>query len=518
MWGENVIKKYIINKTFVGLVILSTILTIIVIVGNVSADELDQYIYDSEADDIEVLNIGHYFAQSFVPSATGTLDRLLTKTNLYMSAGFYYADYPMTFGIYQNTPEPRLEPYIIIDPITLHPPEFPNSAWITINFDDFHIIPGKRYYIVCNSLNSIEPYLYWWYGINTPYNEGCEYLASNLLGPWSLPENNQDLLFATYRDSMSAQTNLYAHPSINYLGILSKGERKSFSIKIENIGDSDSGRMYWEVDRDANLESWISEINPSWGFVPPGETTSVEITIVAPDRWGVKNGNIPIISDCGDEDLIIISFYVKFECEISTPQNRVLVGQSVQFNGEGSGGFEPYTYSWELGDSTRSYQQNPEHTYNTPGTYLVNLTITDNESSSTNATYVLQVLNLISNFSSSVLNYSKINNTIYFNNTSEGLYEINNWSWDFDDGNISYSENISHQFTNEGDYNITLTIRDNKSNENTYSRYIHIDSSPPIINSIDCNPNLIGYYLNTTISANLLRAAAGQNCFEMLVS
>ena len=50
-------------------------------------------------------------------------------------------------------------------------------------------------------------------------------------------------------------------------------------------------------------------------------------------------------------------------------------GQGIQFNYTGSGGA---TYSWTFGDgSASSVVENPDHTYNTAGTYNVSLTATN---------------------------------------------------------------------------------------------------------------------------------------------
>jgi PKD repeat protein len=47
---------------------------------------------------------------------------------------------------------------------------------------------------------------------------------------------------------------------------------------------------------------------------------------------------------------------------------------NVQFN-DHSTGTKPLTYAWEFGDGSTSTEQNPTHTYTTPGTYTVKLTV-----------------------------------------------------------------------------------------------------------------------------------------------
>ncbi|MCD6261659.1 MAG: PKD domain-containing protein [Deltaproteobacteria bacterium] len=48
-------------------------------------------------------------------------------------------------------------------------------------------------------------------------------------------------------------------------------------------------------------------------------------------------------------------------------------------------------YTWDFGDGNISYEQNPLHSYNSVGYYNVTLTVTDNESKSSNVTHMINV-------------------------------------------------------------------------------------------------------------------------------
>ena len=76
------------------------------------------------------------------------------------------------------------------------------------------------------------------------------------------------------------------------------------------------------------------------------------------------------------------------------PPASVIVGGVVQFtdqtvfsDGNGNG----RRWSWLFGDSGTSTSQNPQHTYNTSGTYDVTLTATDNNNDSCNIVKPLTV-------------------------------------------------------------------------------------------------------------------------------
>ena len=51
--------------------------------------------------------------------------------------------------------------------------------------------------------------------------------------------------------------------------------------------------------------------------------------------------------------------------------------EAVTFSATGSGGAQPYSYSWDFGDGTTANGQTVRHSYLLPGSYVVSLTITD---------------------------------------------------------------------------------------------------------------------------------------------
>ena len=55
---------------------------------------------------------------------------------------------------------------------------------------------------------------------------------------------------------------------------------------------------------------------------------------------------------------------------------------------------------------------------------------------------------------------------------------IVNYTWDFGDGKYNYTENPIHIFTENGEYNVTLTVRDNNGLEDTYVLNIFVNKAP----------------------------------------
>jgi hypothetical protein len=60
-------------------------------------------------------------------------------------------------------------------------------------------------------------------------------------------------------------------------------------------------------------------------------------------------------------------------------------GENARFQPTVSGGFSPYTFTWDFGDGKTSTEENPSHVYNKAGTYTVKLTIKDDKQGTTDA-------------------------------------------------------------------------------------------------------------------------------------
>lgn len=82
---------------------------------------------------------------------------------------------------------------------------------------------------------------------------------------------------------------------------------------------------------------------------------------------------------------------IVYEANVNGPYEGI-VGESIEFKGsidEYSGTPTGLVYEWDFGDGTTSSQQNPTHVYDSNGTYIVTLTVTDStdqsESDTTNA-------------------------------------------------------------------------------------------------------------------------------------
>ena len=138
----------------------------------------------------------------------------------------------------------------------------------------------------------------------------------------------------------------------------------------------------------------------------------------------------------------------------------------VQVNFDGTASNDPeggaLTYFWVLGDGTVSNQPTLTHTYDTPGTYNVTLTVTDEEGCAVTTTLNQDIVvgegfNLTFN-STGQQQTCNLPNTIQFEATHDvGNYE---YAWSFGDGTTSDLQNPEHTYTETGIYDVSLTITD----------------------------------------------------------
>jgi hypothetical protein len=71
----------------------------------------------------------------------------------------------------------------------------------------------------------------------------------------------------------------------------------------------------------------------------------------------------------------------KLTVEFNADPRSVKVGRDIWFYPTVSGGFQPYSYEWDFGDSSTSTDAQPSHAYKSDGTYTVSLKVTDDRGS-----------------------------------------------------------------------------------------------------------------------------------------
>ena len=118
------------------------------------------------------------------------------------------------------------------------------------------------------------------------------------------------------------------------------------------------------------------------------------------------------------------------------------------------------TNEWDIGNdgSVEYTNANSNHNFGGWGTYDVNLTVTTDDGCTDNITQTVGVYPLaIVDFDATPLCLGNPTDFTDLTVVPNGG-SINNWDWDFDDGNTDNTQNPSNTYTNSGNYNVTLEV------------------------------------------------------------
>ena len=154
----------------------------------------------------------------------------------------------------------------------------------------------------------------------------------------------------------------------------------------------------------------------------------------------------------------------------------------------------PTSWQWDFGDGSTSTNKNPNHTYNTPGTYTVSLLVENAYGEDTKIKSDLVAVIApppTANFVGSPT-FGDHPLTVSFTNISSN--NPSHWEWDFGDGETSNEANPTHTYEEVGVYSVSLTVS-NSVGSSTETRTDYITATElwehcpetPTVTDIDGN-------------------------------
>ncbi len=134
------------------------------------------------------------------------------------------------------------------------------------------------------------------------------------------------------------------------------------------------------------------------------------------------------------------------------------------------------SYAWEFGDGTNGSGSTVTHAYAEEGTYTVRLTVTDDQGATGTTTHDVTVVRPPNQppsaaFSSSV---SFLDVALDASASTDPDGSIASYAWDFGDGATGTGTTASHTYAAAGEYDITLTVTDDRGGSTTLTKRIAV--------------------------------------------
>lgn len=185
----------------------------------------------------------------------------------------------------------------------------------------------------------------------------------------------------------------------------------------------------------------------------------------------------------GCQDTIIRQIVVADIPDISilVDPNPTCLNMLTDFSGSSSAMVT--SWDWDFGDGGIAYGQNTTHAYTAPGNYYVTLTV-DDTSGCANTETELVIVNPLPapNFDHNGP-VCETDSVEFFDlsTTPNGYIVI--WEWDFGDGNTTTvnfpnSPNVSHYYGATGTFQVTLTVTDSDSCQNSTLKNVNVVPDP----------------------------------------
>ncbi len=140
-------------------------------------------------------------------------------------------------------------------------------------------------------------------------------------------------------------------------------------------------------------------------------------------------------------------------------------------------------WQWDFGDGTTVQGPTPQHVYDDPGEYWVQLTVTDDSGGQDSTNRFVEVAQVgpsaCIDGGTSETTGAAVSITDCSTHPESNLgATIESHAWDFGDGTTSTTQNPSHTYTSPGTYTITLTVTDEQGTTDTATKTITVTDPP----------------------------------------
>ena len=328
--------------------------------------------------------------------------------------------------------------------------------------DSFSGIVGQQIHFSCGTLGGVPPYQYHW-----DFGDG----------------NSSTVQYPTHIFTAADDYDINVTVTDHEGSIVSEGTTAS-------IAEQEPLQLEIQVESGTYVGLPIQFYSDVLGGVPPysylwdfgdGETSDKSNPIHYYNRTGFYSVSLQVMDFVNTsieiEKTIEIDIFIKI---LTYPDNAV-IGQTVKFYGDISGGITPFTCLWDFGDGKYSAQQNTTHIFQSDGVFNVTLTVSDALNNTNMETKEIKIsepepLEIDHNGPFGGV----VGQLLQFICSIQGGVPPYTTLWDFGDGNTSALTDPTHIYEKIGNYSVSLLVTDFCNNTRQIQTYATISEQQPL--------------------------------------
>ena len=187
---------------------------------------------------------------------------------------------------------------------------------------------------------------------------------------------------------------------------------------------------------------------------------------------------------------------------ITSSVNPSDVGQTVTFTASVSGVTSPYTYAWTVSGTSEGTASAISYTFESAGSYAVNLSVKDADGIYSNTTLTETVDPQPVASASSNLSVADAGYSIAFTGSATGGTGSYTYAWTVSGTTISTAASFDYSFSTAGSYTVDFTVTDSASFSDTASVSVTINADPGVTVTSNANPADEGYAVTFTATGS----------------
>jgi len=280
------------------------------------------------------------------------------------------------------------------------------------------------------------------------------------------------------QDTHEWQVEVFGVPEADFTW---EGDCQGQNVAFEDLsfaGSDASQIVSWEWDfgdPQSGVYNSSEQKNPTHSFSGFG---TYEVSLLVTNNHG-----------CVDEITREVTIRPAPMPEIAMPEDDVCVGMAASFEfyfDDMDDMDQVESVSWDFGDGNSSNDFEPDHTYQTPGYYTVDLTVTFDDGCQVTVSEQIRVMDLPNAQFTMSDSYACPGQEITFTHFSSqpGEGEITSWRWEFEGGTISETfqsgdpVSMVYAFEDSGVHEVTLTVFNELGCSDSITRQVYVYSGP----------------------------------------